>query len=385
MIVNDNAESMNIKALAKSAGGFVYLFTPSKEDICALDHTLDENGFLAFELDICAYGCAAVLVSATPIASAGTAKSYAEKKEKSRIESIELKDGWRFCAKGGNWLVLPVKMQTKSHDLLALYDCGLIEQFMLRSSEEYGKLGHIAESEFPGGYKIRPGDRYAAYAGFYIRDIPGDAKLVIECEEGMAVLLNGTDITGDLRSVKLWGIRTKSADIAPFLKKGANQLAYISTMPGWNGPHELPCAYLRGDFRLNEQLELIKDKKTIKPDIWTTQGYPHFSGVGLYETEFSLPDAGGKKISIDIPTGDAVKIILNGSEAETLLWEPYTADITRFAEKGENRLRLEFTSTYKSLMQTEEYALQSQGHFVRAGRSKPSRSGLDGFPVIKLC
>jgi len=315
MIVNDNAEDVNINL--DSAG---YLFNPADGSVSKFESSVN----------ICTYGCVAVLM-----------------KKDSRIE---LRDSWWFKAEGGNWFVLPVKMQ-----------------------------GEILE--IPGGYGLRPSDRYTAGAEFYIRDIPERAELIVEYETDMTVILNGVDITDELKYIKLWGIRTRSADVTSILKTGVNHFAYTSNIPSWNGPHELPSAYLRGDFKLNENLELIKDDKIIAPDVWTTQGYPHFSGIGIYETEFNLPDL-GEKITIEIPTNDAVKIILNGEHVKTLLWKPYTAEITKFAGKGKNNLRLEFTSTYKSLMQTEEYDLQGQGHLIRKGKSEPAQSGLIDFPKI---
>ncbi|MCL2517937.1 MAG: hypothetical protein FWF15_05180 [Oscillospiraceae bacterium] len=282
---------------------------------------------------ICAYGCVAVLI-----------------KKESRVE---LKHGWRFNAEGGNWLVLPVKTQGEN-------------------------------SEISGGYGLKPSDKYTATAEFNIQDIPEFAELIVEYEEGMTVILNNVDISVGLKSLKLWGIRTKSVDVTSILKNGENSLSYVSSIPAWNGPHELPSAYLRGNFKLNDNLELIRNTKQIAPNIWTTQGYPHFSGVGIYETEFTLPDPVGDKLLIEIPANDVVKIILNDEHVKTLLWKPYTTDITQYVKKGENRLRLEFTGTYQSLMQPEEYDLQGQGHLIRRGKSAPAHSGLDNFPVIYI-
>ena len=373
MIVNDNAKEVNINARFSHEGRHMYLLDPLDGGIHATDGA---------KLNIGAYSCVLVLCSKVKIEAENA--ENAENMETLDLpvkEKIALDGEWRFEPEGGNWFVLPVKMQTESQELLKLYDLGKNGEFLARSAKEYHKLGHMAASEFAGGYGIRPGDRYTACAVFEICDAPEHAELIIEYEPGMAVVLNGTDITGDLRPLKLWGIRTEGTSVAPLLKQGENCLVYIASIPEWNGPHGLPCAYLRGDFAVSEAMELTKAAKTIAPDIWTTQGYPHFSGTGCYETEFSLTDD-FEKISIEIPTDDVVKIILNGHEVTTLLWRPYTADITGFAHTGKNHLRLEFTSTYKSLMQTDEYDLEAQGYLVNKGKAAPVRSGLLDAPTI---
>jgi len=73
---------------------------------------------------------------------------------------------------------------------------------------------------------------------------------------------------------------------------------------------------------------------------WQAAGLDWYSGRGIYTTAFDLPAAAsGKKLTLDL--GDlryTGEMWLNGKLVETMIWAPYSADVTKFAKPGRNEL-----------------------------------------------
>jgi hypothetical protein len=68
------------------------------------------------------------------------------------------------------------------------------------------------------------------------------------------------------------------------------------------------------------------------------QGYPYFSGRGLYRRRFALPDDFlGQRIFLEPEMrDDTLDVLVNGQGAGVRLWEPYEVEITDFLAWGDN-------------------------------------------------
>ncbi|MFP5265911.1 MAG: glycosylhydrolase-like jelly roll fold domain-containing protein, partial [Acidobacteriota bacterium] len=80
---------------------------------------------------------------------------------------------------------------------------------------------------------------------------------------------------------------------------------------------------------------------------WTRTGLENFSGAAIYTKTFTLP-AGyrGERLMLDLGRVSSVaQVVINGSPAGTLVWNPYRIDITRFVKPGINRIEVLVTNT----------------------------------------
>lgn len=86
------------------------------------------------------------------------------------------------------------------------------------------------------------------------------------------------------------------------------------------------------------------------------QGLPFFAGTLRLEQSFLLPEAPlpiGMRVKwrFQAPPDAAVtRLIVNGHEIRTFLWEPFEADITPWLTPGANRFELELTGSCRNLL-----------------------------------
>jgi hypothetical protein len=73
-----------------------------------------------------------------------------------------------------------------------------------------------------------------------------------------------------------------------------------------------------------------------------------FSGTVSYETEFDCMDAGSPLV-LDLGRVESVaEVFVNDKPVRTLWCEPFRCDISKFARRGKNRLRIEVTNTWRN-------------------------------------
>ncbi|MCL5019590.1 MAG: hypothetical protein M1426_03820, partial [Patescibacteria group bacterium] len=144
----------------------------------------------------------------------------------------------------------------------------------------------------------------------------------------------------------------KEADITGLIKKGANSIEII-TRGALHEPDNLsspPIIY--GNFAV-----IMRDGKyviapppcTVKAESWTEFGYPFYSGTGDYSTEIEIVKEGKIYLKMDNPA-DLVEIIVNGTSAAVLPWEPFMCEITDFVHSGKNNITLRITNSMQNLL-----------------------------------
>ncbi len=338
--------------------------------------TKKQGGAARFKLTSHSYSTAVILATENKIDALKAPKDEDVVFEK----EITLDKGWKFKTADDNWAIMLTKMLPSSPELLKIKDKKAFANACVKDLEN---AGNIAYFELPGGFGIHVGESYAACGLFTIEDMPSRLKLIIETEDGCEVLVNGNDVTKELKHIKLWGIREKEADIIKYAREGVNTLVFVSKVPAWKGPHVMPASYLKGDFRLGDNVTLQKPQSSIKPDIWTKQGYRNYSGDATYTTTFEL-DAVPKCAMLTVPTSDMVKVVVNGVDLGRVYVKPHEVDIAKALKVGKNTIELVFTSCFKSLMLAEDYDLYYQGYLKYLGESAPVESGLTAAPVIKI-
>ena len=162
----------------------------------------------------------------------------------------------------------------------------------------------------------------------------------------------------------------KAVDITPHLRNGENLIALRLVV---TNPTDglLDLLKLTGDFSLAPQGDgtyvMEAPRTSLQPQPWTNQGYPYFSGRGVYRKQFELPEAfTGQRLFLEPEMDDDVlEVIVNGQSAGVRLWNPYRVEITNLLQPGENTLELRVANTLVNLLEAVE---------------RPS--GLNGAPKI---
>ncbi len=78
-------------------------------------------------------------------------------------------------------------------------------------------------------------------------------------------------------------------------------------------------------------------------------GYPFFSGKIVFSRKFTLDDT-DYKISFNKKGVNVIKLTVNGRLVRTILWAPYTLDISEYLTIGENEIEIEILNNLRNLL-----------------------------------
>ncbi|HEX9617139.1 MAG TPA: glycosyl hydrolase [Anaerolineales bacterium] len=150
-----------------------------------------------------------------------------------------------------------------------------------------------------------------------------------------------------------------SIDIKEWVRLGENLIALrLTVTKATDGLVDL--LKLTGDFCLEVQADgsyaLAAPRRTLQPAPWTSQGYPFYSGRGVYRRLIELPAGlSGKRIYLEPElTDDVLEVVVNGKPAGIRLWKPYGLEITDLLKAGENSLELRVANTLVNLLEALE-------------------------------
>ena len=173
-----------------------------------------------------------------------------------------------------------------------------------------------------------------------------------------SLFVNGERVTATpLRSQV--DAQMKAVEITPHLRKGDNLIA-LRLMVTNTTDGLLDLLKLTGDFSLAPQgdgaYRMAAPCKSLQPQPWTNQGYPHFSGRAVYRKRFELPESFmGQRVFVEPEMQDDVLAVsVNGQSAGVRLWEPYQVEITSLLKSGENTLELRVANTLVNLLEAVE-------------------------------
>jgi hypothetical protein len=111
-----------------------------------------------------------------------------------------------------------------------------------------------------------------------------------------------------------------------------------------------------GDFaveRVDGTERISALQTTLQPASWVEQGYPYYSGRGLYRRRFALPaDFADQRVFLEPDmVDDTLEVLVNGQRAAVRLWEPYEVELTDYLQPGENTLELRVANTPINLLE----------------------------------
>ena len=112
--------------------------------------------------------------------------------------------------------------------------------------------------------------------------------------------------------------------------------------------------------------KIIEQKYAAPALPWSQVGLPNYIGTLTYKSSFTIPiQYMAQQLFIKFgEIGTTAEVIINGKHAGTLLWRPYTLDITNLVVHGENTIEVSVANTAANLL------------------AKPIPAGIIGRPYI---
>jgi hypothetical protein len=193
---------------------------------------------------------------------------------------------------------------------------------------------------------------------FAVTDVPDRLHLVLDGFAGQDVrlFLNGEPVRGAPERSP-FDSQMRWVDLTPGTRRGRNVLAVRMAVTGPAGGL-LDRVKLAGRFAVAEGPDgprLVSPSGAARPGSWVEQGYPFYSGVGVYRRRFTVQGrAPSMRHFLEIPMrDDCVQVTVNGHPAGVLLWPPYVAEVTGLLRDGENEVELAVANTLSNLLSAD--------------------------------
>jgi hypothetical protein len=202
---------------------------------------------------------------------------------------------------------------------------------------------------------------------------PSSAKIAVEYLTEPDVILNGTIVElkpdGELFDPANHLLPVTS------LKPGVNELKLTlrpesdsSDIAERSGPQmdkavrgdfearsdELQSPILAGNFRVttddNITFTAEPGDDSVEIGSWMNQGMPFYTGTVTYSTQVTLDIPKTVRVVVELPgVKGCAQIRVNGEVVDTVLWPPYSCDITAFVKDGENAVEIEVANTLRNI------------------------------------
>jgi hypothetical protein len=193
---------------------------------------------------------------------------------------------------------------------------------------------------------------------FQVTDVPPSLHLVLDGFAGddVRLFLNGKPVMGEPERSP-FDSQMRWVDLTAAVRQGRNVLAVRMTITGPTGGL-VDRVKLAGHFAVADGPDgtcLVSPSGTAWAASWVEQGYPFFSGTGVYRRRFTLPEtAAGTRLFLDVPMrDDCLEVLVNGKPAGVFLWDPYVAEVTDLVHPGGNEVELRVANTLSNLLNAD--------------------------------
>jgi glycosyl hydrolase family 106( putative alpha-L-rhamnosidase) len=272
---------------------------------------------------------------------------------------IVLDEDWEFSAEQPNALVMErwlAREESVGASGVGLF-CGLDVD-----ESDWRAVGHGAWANQLPAEPDRPWPIPVWYrVTFGIEVPPPNLHLVLDGFAGddVRLFLNGEPVRRKPQRSP-FDSQMRWVDISSSARPGRNVLAarMLITGPAGGLTDRLKLA---GHFAVGEEPDgprLIRPSGTARPESWVTQGYPFYSGVGVYRRRFTMPERlAGTRLFLDVPMrDDCLEVIVNSRPAGVFLWGPYMTDVTDLIRAGENEIELRIANTLSNFLNADRRA-----------------------------
>lgn len=193
-------------------------------------------------------------------------------------------------------------------------------------------------------------------ASFDVVDVPERLALILDGFDGSdpRIYLNGAPVDGAHERSR-FDAQMREADLSRLVVPGVNDLAVRLVVEGQTGGI-VDHLKLVGSFELEASADgryaIVEPRSEVEPAPWTAQGYPFYSGLGVYRRRIDGAASGdGERVLLDVPmTDDVLEVEVNGRPAGVRLWDPYVVDVTDLLRPGENEVTLRVANTIANLL-----------------------------------
>ncbi len=223
---------------------------------------------------------------------------------------------------------------------------------------------------------------------FNVKDLSfTKCDLVVETPEIFDITVNGTTID---KAVKGYYFDTsfKVIDIFKFIKVGENEISltcdfvqseavyenvkksleFESEKNKLSYDMEIEAIYIKGDFavktdknfetldrnalRTDGNFYITKAPETLNNGDIVKQGYPFFAGSITFKKKVTLTSDECKNRSIKFNRlgSTVIKIKVNGTTADKIMWQPYEVDVSQLLHEGENDIEITITGSLRNLL-----------------------------------
>ncbi len=194
---------------------------------------------------------------------------------------------------------------------------------------------------------------------FEIRDMPpANTRVMIDGFSGSEYRLwiNGEEVS-DRGTRSYLDSEIREVDIQQYLKTGRNSVV-VRLVATRKTDGMLDLLKIIGDFGVEPGSSgdhvIVTRREDIQVGDWTTQGYPVFSGTGIYRTKIDVPEEylDGGRLILEAEVGeDVLEVSINGSEGRVAPWHPYRLDVTDLLKPGANEIELRVTNTLLNILE----------------------------------
>jgi hypothetical protein len=221
--------------------------------------------------------------------------------------------------------------------------------------------------------------------------VTGDEKLLFEQNIVLDLAVNGQTV-GEATRAHYMDAFDLAVPIGQLLKTGRNVITGVfapeiyerfTTADGWFREDNIQPtldAFVLGSFSVKDG-RLAEPVRTLDTRPWQEQGYPYYSGTGVYTCEFELKE-GTTVAWLEAGTRNGVlEVAVNGEATGVCLRRPFLVDVTKHLRAGKNEIEIRVTNVIASLFAAHE-ALAPPAPTGPAS-SKGQRSGLETARLVK--
>lgn len=198
----------------------------------------------------------------------------------------------------------------------------------------------------------------STYRTVFHTDSPMSLRLVIEED----ALVGDWTASLDGRPLEIW-IRRTTYDrfnrecLLGNLPTGRHELVISMEMHSSTGGMRDFCR-LFGDFQLASDPDnlrlLAPGSLPMDASDWSVCGFPHYSGMMEYSTEFTRPEDNRPVFCrATAPLCDQALVWLNDKQVAPLAWSPWQIELTEFLIPGTNRLQLQVSNSLHNMIYGE--------------------------------